>query len=262
MSPDELAKLIASFTRARVASAGTVTRYREPLVGFAAADDSRFASLRSEVFSGHLLPGDLLHRARSVVSFFLPFQPAIVAANARRREEVADEWIIAYLETNALLKSITEELIATLKGMSVRAAAEPPTDNFDRRDLTSCWSHKSVAVIAGLGSIGLNHLLITEAGCAGRLASLVTDAELPTGRDIAGARCLRESGVDCMKCLSLCPVSALRADGVIDKQVCWNRCLDAAARFNHLGRAEVCGKCATGPCALQAPRERHRAASR
>lgn len=253
MSSEQFAEFIASSVQRRVAFAGTVTRYREPLVGFAAADDPRFASLAGEVFSGHLLPGDLLQGARSVVSFFLPFDAAIVAANARQREEVAVEWVTAYLETNALLRNITADLITQLNGMGFRAAAEPPTDNFDRTDLTSRWSHKSVAVIAGLGSFGLNHLLITRSGCAGRLGSLVTDAMLPVGGIEPEPLCLRERGIDCMKCVSLCPVSALHADGVIDKQVCWNRCLDVAARFGHLGRAEVCGKCATGPCALEAP---------
>jgi epoxyqueuosine reductase QueG len=200
-----------------------------------------------------MLPDDLLPGARSVVSYFIPFDPAIVEANARHREQVAEQWVTAYLETNQLLKRIAAELIASLNDSGIRAAAEPPTDNFDPRDLTSRWSHKSVAVIAGLGSYGLNHLLITPAGCAGRLGSLVTDAQLPPGSPLPGPLCLRDRGIDCLKCLSRCPVSALHPDGAIDKQACWQRCQQVAEQFSHLGLAEVCGKCATGPCALRAP---------
>jgi epoxyqueuosine reductase len=113
-----------------------------------------------------------------VISFFLPFEPMVVEANAQHREKVAREWVVAYAETNDFIGRITKALTERLAERGIRAAAEPATHNFDPVTLVSRWSHKSVAVIAGLGSFGLHHLVITDAGCAGRSGSLVVDAGL------------------------------------------------------------------------------------
>lgn len=239
-----------------VKTAATVTAYREPLVGFAAADDSRFAELRRVVHASHMLPRDLLPGARSVVSFFLPFAPSVVEANAQAREEVAREWAVAYVETNALIGHIAAHLIEVLAERGVRAAAEPATHNFDHETLVSRWSHKSVAVIAELGSFGLHHLVITDAGCAGRFGSLVLDADLPISPVETRERCLYFHDKSCLDCVMHCPVAALDSNEPIDKQSCWQRCQDVAQKFQDVGLAEVCGKCAIGPCSFGSAVER------
>lgn len=247
----DLGELIVVTIRREVAEAGTNTHYREPLVGFAAADDPRFPDLRRLADPTHLMPHDLLAGARSAVSFFLPFNQQVVKANARHREQVAHEWAEAYVETNALIERIAAHLIELLDERNVRAAAEPPTHNFDPVTLASHWSHKSIAVIAGLGSFGLHHMVITDSGCAGRFGSLVIDADLPITPAKAWERCLYYYDGSCLECVFRCPVGALDEDGDIDKQRCWSRCLDVASDYEHLGRADVCGKCATGPCSLE-----------
>jgi epoxyqueuosine reductase len=247
----ELAEFIGLSIRRLAAEPGTTTEYREPLVGFAAADDPRFAELRRIVHPTHMLPGDLLPGARSVVSFFLPFAPWVLQANAGHREQVAAEWAVAYVETNALIGRITGHLIEDLAGRGIRAAAEPATHNFDPASLVSRWSHKSVAVIAGLGSFGLHHLVITDAGCAGRFGSLVLDAELPVATVQPRERCLYFHDESCLECVLRCPVAALATNEPFDRQSCWQRCLQVAREFEHIGLAEVCGKCAIGPCSLE-----------
>ena len=87
----------------QVAGADTETRYRPPLVGFADVADPRFAQLREIVEPTHWLPSDLLPGARSVVAFFLPFAEEIVQANRAHPHDVAREWAVAYVETNALI---------------------------------------------------------------------------------------------------------------------------------------------------------------
>lgn len=251
MDSRQLAEFITGTIRRQVAEAGTLTGYREPRLGFAAADDPRFADLRRVVEPTHWMPQDLLPGARSVVAFFLPFAAPVVVANARHKDRVAQEWVQAYLETNALIERITAGLITSLAGLGVRAAAEPPTHNFDPVSLVSRWSHKSVAVIAGLGSLGLHHMLITEAGCAGRLGSLVVDADLPVAPAEPVERCLYFHDGSCLECVLNCPVEALRTDAALDKQRCYRHLLGVAKEYEHLGLADVCGKCAVGPCALE-----------
>jgi epoxyqueuosine reductase QueG len=252
-------QFIASFVREEVSRAQTQTRYREPLIGFADADDPRFAQLRAIAEPTHLLPCDLLPGARSAVSFFLPFAREVVRANRQDSRDVAPEWSCGtewatpYLETNELIDHMSRRLIATLQDRGVKAAAEPPTHNFDPDLLKARWSHKSVAAIAGLGSFGLHHMLITDAGCAGRFGSVVVDSELgPTSSpsDPHLERCRYFQSQSCRACVERCPVGALTETG-LDKHRCHERLLlTAAYHFRELGLTDVCGKCATGPCAL------------
>lgn len=246
----DLAAMIASTIEAEVAGAETATAYRTPLVAFAPADDPGFAVLPQVVDPMHKLPEDLLPGARSVLAFFIPFNPRVVEANAASRTLVAREWAVAYVETNALIDRITRRLIARLAARGVRAAAERATHNFDPDQLVSWWSHKSVAVITGLGSFGLHHMVITDAGCAGRLGSLVLDVDLPARGEPGKERCLYFHDGSCQACVSRCPIGALDVEAGIDRQRCYQRCLEVAEAYKALGPADVCGKCVIGPCAF------------
>jgi epoxyqueuosine reductase QueG len=97
-------------------------------------------------------------------------------------------------------------------------------------------------------------MLITDAGCAGRLGSLVVDAPLePTSSptDPHRERCRYLHDQSCTVCVERCPVEALTETG-LNKRRCHERLLlTAAYHFREVGLADVCGKCATGPCAFQ-----------
>ena len=217
------------------------------------ADDPRFDALAEAIVPGHRRPIDLLPGARSVASFFVPFAEGVVRANRRGESEVAREWAVAYTETNRLIEDITAELVAGLAECGVRAAAEPPTGRFDRQRLVSSWSHKSVGVMAGLGSFGLNRMVITDAGCAGRFGSVVLDCDAGAPGEEVSERCLYLASGECLECVRRCPVGALREDGGFDRALCWARCKQEAVPSMSSGRAEVCGKCAVGPCAIRDP---------
>ena len=272
---NDLETFIADFVQQEVAHSGTQTRYRQPLVRFASAADPRFPQLRELAEPTHLLPTDLLPTARSVVAFFLPFAKEVVNANRADPRQVAREWAVAYVETNALICRIAQQLIDALDKQGVKAVAEPSTHNWDPVTLISRWSHKSVAAIAGLGSFGLHHMLITDAGCAGRFGSLVVDAGLePTSAPVGAARerCRYFIDKSCRVCVERCPVGALaavpkelsatsgcpallsfpnRTESGLDKHLCYEWLLQVADQFPEVGFADACGKCATGPCALR-----------
>ncbi len=247
MASVELTDVVIETIIRGVANAGTFTGYREPLVGFASAFDPRFDELR-RVLPTHLTPQQMLRGARSLISFFLPFAPWVVEANRRDPDAVAPEWSTAYEETNALIGRITGLLTDVLAERGVRAAGAAATHNYDPITLACPWSHKSVAVLAGLGSFGLHRMVITDAGCAGRFGSLVVDADLRVSPVDIRERCLYLSSGGCRECVALCPVGALSTDGSIDKQRCHRRLLNLASRTN----AKACGKCAMGLCALGA----------
>jgi epoxyqueuosine reductase QueG len=242
----DVQSLIANRISDWVARADTATQYRPPLVAFARADDPRFAQLQVLV-PGHLHPRDLLSDAQTVCVFFLPFCHQLVAANARSNW-AAESWAVAYVETNALLADLCALLAAAVAEWGIRAAWQPPTHNFDPVRLVSAWSHKSAGAIAGLGQLGHHHMLITPAGCAGRLGSIVLGmgTELPPRGGVDGSFCAYDRG--CRVCIRRCPVGALTEAG-LDRERCYAQCLENDARLTGW-LADVCGKCVTGPCGL------------
>jgi O-acetylhomoserine (thiol)-lyase len=85
--------------------------------------------------------------------------------------------------------------------------------------LTAPWfSYVLAAAKAGLGEIGLNHLLITPRyGPRMRLMAVITNADLVADEPLNDGLC---PGTECGLCLQACPVQALSADGSIDKMKC------------------------------------------
>jgi len=225
------------------------TRYRRPLVAFVSAQHPEFMRLRERISPSHLAPQDLLPEAESVISFFLPFAKSVVVANSKS-DYTAREWAVAYIETNRLIDRICCLLGELLADYGYRSRWELPTYNFDPVRLFSRWSHKSVAVVAGLGSFGLHQMVITDAGCAGRFGSLVTSASLTPTPFEYRERCRYFVDRSCHVCIERCPIGALTESG-LDRSACYERCLEVDRYYPDLELSDVCGKCATGPCALQ-----------
>lgn len=77
---------------------------------------------------------------------------------------------------------------------------------FDDDTKTSPLPHKVIALMAGLGIIGKNNLLVTEEyGCAISMCTILTNAPLPTENKPA----LMPKCGDCTICKDICPVAVL-----------------------------------------------------
>jgi epoxyqueuosine reductase len=78
-------------------------------------------------------------------------------------------------------------------------------------------AERTLAVRAGLGFIGKNHMLINpELGCRIFLGEIITDLKLSPDEPVAG------DCAGCRKCLDACPTGALRPDGQFDSGLCIN----------------------------------------
>ena len=230
----------------------TETRWREPLVGFASAADPLFVRLKTVVSPTHALPEDLLAGARTVIAFFIPFERFVAQSNIEG-VLVSKEWAKAYIQTNELIAAVCRHMKGLMESEGHSVVVTPPAHNFDREKLMSDWSHRHVAFAAGLGSFGLNNMLITRRGSCGRLGSFLTTlGVVPDGRAVAEA-CLHRAGRSCARCVERCVNGALSGRG-FDRKRCYARCLENGISFKTMGKADVCGKCVVGlPCSFTDP---------
>jgi len=239
---------LTRFIRDEVQKSEDRNFFREPLVGFASTADPLFLRLPEVIGKHHVQPKDILPSAQTAMAFFIPFAPAIVFAN-RALKSVAVEWAETYLKANVLINSTCERTIAFLSEKGIEAKNVPATHTYDPETLLASWSHRSVGFIAGLGRFGLNRMLITAKGCAGRYGSLVFAADVTPDKRSDEEFCIGLKTGKCRYCLNVCPVGALKPDG-LDGQRCNGHLLENSGRFTELGLCDVCGKCAIGPCAI------------
>jgi epoxyqueuosine reductase QueG len=245
-------RVIADFVGEYQKKAHTQTHWGIPIVRFAVADDPLFHQLKTAVSPTHALPGDLLANARTVISFFLPLPKSITSTNSKERLS-SPEWAVSYLETNELIKELGVHLQEFFRQYGAEVVTVPATHNWIEDKLISNWSHRHIAVIAGLGRFGLNNMLITEQGCCGRIGSLLTSAVIEPDPRPTEEACLHKYDGSCKKCVRKCVNDALLEDS-FDRFRCYDQLLKNVEEHKAVGYADVCGKClAAVPCSHSNP---------
>lgn len=244
----ELTNKIEHLIKTAAANPFTETRYREPLVGYASADDPIFDEMKEIIGPHHLHPKEIFSGAKTVVSFFLSFEKELVKLNWRSPYPIR-EWIQAKSETDRLIGEINEKLKAELAKEGIEAVVPGIVFDYNNKGFDVAWSHKSAAYAAGLGTFGVHHMLITKAGCAGRFGTLLISAEIPPTPRPNEEFCRYKKGEKCLVCVDRCPAGALSVKG-LDKEKCYRQLQENARAFPELNQF-ACGKCATGPCAFR-----------
>jgi len=253
---EALQKKLDEIVAAELQKPGAKQFWEMPIMASAPVDD-RFAILPEIAMDEHLLPGDLLATARSVVIFFIPFQKWLVKEN-REGDRPCRNWGQAYVNTNDLIERGCRALRNLLEENGYGSELTPATHNFDEEKLMARWSHKHLGHLVGLGRFGTHCMLITPKGCCGRFGSLVTEAELGDHPLIATEEaCLMKAGKKCGKCMEKCPVGALIEDS-FDRRKCWDRLNENYRTLDYFsdlpGTTDVCGKCAAMmPCSFSNP---------
>jgi epoxyqueuosine reductase QueG len=249
---DEIIHRIGSALRDYEKRRGLEGFWKEPLTAFLSAADPRLPGLKKSVSPGHLLPGEVLPGAGGIVCFFIPFQDRIVEGNTAAGR-CSREWAAAYIHTNDLIARIGDEIGALMAEKGFSTGKIKATHNFNEQTLISDWSHRHIACLAGLGSFGLNNMLITGAGCCGRVGSVVTGWGPVPSPEPFRERCLHRLRGGCGLCRTRCPAGAYRGGG-FDRRACYAQCLMNAGIYRDLGLADVCGKCLTAlPCSTRDP---------
>lgn len=249
----KIEKVIDDFVNSYMEKPEIKTIWKKPIVAFASAQDPMFKKLKEVANSDHFMPEDILDSAKTVITYFLPFEESIPISNMNGRNS-SQEWAIAYIETNKMIGKLNDFLIDTIKEMDNKAAKLDPKLNIDYEKLTSIWSNRHVAYIAGLGTFGLNNMLITKNGCCGRLGNIITDLEIkPTARP-ENEYCLYKYNGSCGYCADKCVNEALYRDR-FDRFKCFEMCLENQKLHGDLNEeVQVCGKCLTVvPCSFNIP---------
>ena len=228
--------------------------WKEPIIEIISANDEKLRSLKETIFAEHYIPYDILPDAKSIICFFIPFQENIVKSNVDGII-ASEEWVLAYIKTNDVIKIINDniELLMTRKGY--KAGKIPATHNFDVNKLISNWSHRHIAYIAGIGTFGINNMLITKNGCCGRIGSIILNFEFDSYVQTVNTKekCLKKINGSCGICQRKCMLNCYDNDD-FNRHKCYEQCMKNDEYHKTNGNANVCGKCLVGlPCSTIEP---------
>lgn len=255
---------IVNFVKEYENSGKIITKYRTPLVGFANANHPDILNIREVTFEGHLMPSDVLENPTVIIAYFIPFKKETADSNKDGKIS-SKEWMIAYQETNEMFIKINNYLINKIEEMGYRASVCEDASKFESDILKSKWSHRHIAKVAGLGTFGMNNMLITEQGCCGRYYTIVTDLPIEADEPLREEYCLYKKDGSCGVCVQRCFSGALDFEGY-DRFKCFETCMRTYDKYENIygdkeyivgsprGGSRVCGKCVVSlPCTFKRP---------
>ncbi|MEG1930292.1 MAG: epoxyqueuosine reductase [Anaerovorax sp.] len=237
--------------------------WRKPLVGFADAKSPYIQNLKNLIGRDHEMPQDVMKDAKVVIAIFIPFTKKLGETNKLNEPLASPEWAEAYEQTNKMLGNLNEHFILELAKKGYGGAISKEALTYDQTMLTSNWSHRHFAYAAGLGTFGINNMLITKSGACGRYTSLVTNLDVPWDTPIGEEFCSYKKNGSCGICVKNCPGGALTVEGY-DRNKCYQLLQENAHVYTQSGSSyvnddgtansvgsEVCGKCTVyTPCAF------------
>jgi epoxyqueuosine reductase QueG len=240
-----------------------------PLLGVSDGDDPLYEEIKKDIGPFHWTPRQIFALSfpdltvppggLSVIAWALPQTAATLEDQREATLLPSRRWAQNRRygeEINDLLRRHLAAALTAAGHPAVVPVASPlwRRDTSARRGEASTWSERHAAWISGLGTFGLCDGLITEAGKAVRLGSVVAALPLtPTPRPYAGLHdwCLHYAGGACTACIDRCPAGAITEAGH-DKERCMAYIRSVAAPS--CGGANACGLCQAGvPCEHRRP---------
>ena len=246
-----------------VSGIGSIELFDHPIIGFATAADKLFERYKENEVIGtmFLSPKEWLAGAKTVVAFFFPFSAAVRNSNRETSDQPSHLWLYGRTEGQQFLNAYIEELQRQLTGDGIKVCVPSLDGRFkikreplsgkggDDFHVDNSWSERHAAYACGLGTFGLSRGLITEKGMAGRITSVIIDAEFePDERKYTD---IYDFCIRCGACAAKCPVGAISVEYGKNNVMCdhyLNRTKEQY--FPRYG----CGKCQVGvPCESRSP---------
>ena len=151
-----------------------------------------------------------------------------------------------YRTTNTKLDLLALDAVDFIEshGYSALPIAASQSTNTDKDAYRGVFSHKTAAVLAGLGFIGKNALFINpQYGSKIRLATVLTDMPLSAEFPVMVKGC-----GSCEICKNACPAKAITGNNYVygeprDTILDARRCSEHMKTYKDIGRGAVCGLC-------------------
>lgn len=261
----KITNLIQSYVHEYQKKSDIASEWGEPLVGFADANHPDIFKLKDIISQQHVMPSEVVEQPTIIIAYFVPFTKKLADTNKVTSDPASPEWARTYEETNTMFGNLNQYLIGELRKMGYEAGISKASTTFDREKLISHWSHRHIAKIAGLGTFGINNMLISKKGCCGRYSTVVTNLDVTPDKPMEDEYCLYKSKGVCGVCVKHCPSGALTLEG-FDRKKCFQTCLKNAEIYKDFGSSyleetgksansagsEVCGKCVVNvPCSFK-----------
>uniref|UniRef100_A0A7C4UCU0 Epoxyqueuosine reductase n=1 Tax=candidate division WOR-3 bacterium TaxID=2052148 RepID=A0A7C4UCU0_UNCW3 len=114
------------------------------------------------------------------------------------------EYYHHYRQVNMLLDQVGLKLTSFIQRKGFQSFPIPASQIVDWEKQKGILSHKHLGVLAGLGFIGRNNLLVNlDYGAQFRITSILTDIPLETNKPIS-----LDCG-ECTRCINVCPANAI-----------------------------------------------------
>ena len=142
-----------------------------------------------------------------------------------------------YRTVNASLDQAALKVANFIQNQGFQALPVPASIILDWEKQKAHLSHKKLGVLAGLGWIGRNNLLVNrEIGSQFRLATVLTDLPLKIDQPV------KEYCGTCHLCVNICPAQAIKENPVDFDHL---RCFEKLKEFqkNKLVDQYICGVC-------------------
>lgn len=202
--------------------------WRQPLVEFLDANNPEIETLKQLLGPDHLLPEDLLEGARSVILVFVPFSRDLIRSHGEESKE-ATRWEMANNMTSHMLDDLKQMIAFRLEILGYQSSDLHLTC---RQNPDKIWSNRHLGHLAGLGTLGLNGLLITNRGVCGRLTTLVCDVPLLHKSVDIEEKCLYKARGTCKKCLDQIPILKMGQAEPLGQWICSLPCSHKDPTYN------------------------------
>ena len=188
----------------------------------------------SAIKNEFMLSENILHKLSKAVCLALSLSAAVL-------EEILSSptrlYFHHYKTVNAALDQIALKAANFIQKKDYFSLPIPASQILDWQKQKAHLSHKKLAVLAGLGWIGRNNLLVNERlGSQFRLVSILTDMPLVADRP------LKKDCGECRICVKICPAQAIKEDPSGFDHL---RCFEKLKEFQkeRLVDQYICGVC-------------------
>jgi epoxyqueuosine reductase len=142
-----------------------------------------------------------------------------------------------YKTLNAALDQMALKVANFIQKKGFLALPVPASQILDWQNQTAHLSHKRIGVLAGLGWIGRNNLLVNkELGSQFRLVTILTNMPLTADKP------LNNDCQACLSCITICPAQAIQKD---PRDFNHQKCFEKLKEFQKIRLVDqyICGLC-------------------